>query len=80
MKHSITGGDLNLPYADWNGNAKCASGAQVFIYRLAWENVYTQVVDCPTLGDTLLDVYLVRPESSFNSCSTVQEISDRYWK
>ena len=20
-KHSIIGGDLNLPYADWNGNA-----------------------------------------------------------
>jgi hypothetical protein len=56
MKHSIIGGDLNLPYADWNGNAECASRAQAFINRLAWENGYTQVADCPNLGDVLLDV------------------------
>jgi hypothetical protein len=30
---SIIGGDLNLPYADWNGNVDGISGAQIFINR-----------------------------------------------
>jgi len=33
-KRSITSRDLNLPQADWNGNAKGTSGNQVFINRL----------------------------------------------
>jgi hypothetical protein len=35
---SIIGGDLNLPYADWNGNAGGNSGAQALINSLVWEN------------------------------------------
>jgi hypothetical protein len=46
-KCSITGGDLNLPYADWNGNAGGNSGTQAFINSLVWENVFSQVVDSP---------------------------------
>ena len=53
-----------------------SSGTQVFLYRLAWENSYTHVVNSPTQGDALLDVYLVRPKSVFTSCSNVQGISD----
>jgi hypothetical protein len=68
--------DLNLPSADWNGNAECTSGSQAFVNRLVWENGYTQVVDSPTRANALLDVYLVRPETSFTSCSIVQGISD----
>ena len=34
------------------------------------------MVGTPTRWDSLLDVYLVRPESSLISCDTVQEISD----
>ena len=75
-KRSIIGGDLNLPYADWNGQAEKSRGTQVFLNRLVWENGYTQVVNSPTRGDNLLDVYLVRPESAFTFCSNVQEISD----
>jgi hypothetical protein len=71
-KRSITAGDLNLPYADWNGNVGCNSGNQAFVNRLVWENGYTQVVDSPTRGDALLDVCLLRPESSLTSCSIVQ--------
>jgi hypothetical protein len=52
------------------------NGAQAFINSLVWENGYSQVVASPTRGDALLDVYLVRPESSFTSSSTVQGISD----
>jgi hypothetical protein len=71
-------GDLNLPYADWNGNTGCNSGTQAFIKSLVWENGFTQVVDSPTGGDALLDVYIVRPEISFTASSirVVQGISD----
>jgi hypothetical protein len=75
-KCSIIGGDLNLPFADWNGNAECNSGYQAFVNRLVWENGYTQVVGSLTPGDAFLDIYLVWPESSFTSCSIVQGISD----
>ena len=75
-KHSIIGGDLILPYADWNGHAGKSKGTQVFLNRLVWENSYTQIVNSPTQMDALLDVYLVRPESAFTSCSNVQGISD----
>ena len=45
---------------------------------MVWENGFTQVVDSPTRGEALLDVYLVRPESSFTSSSIVQGVSDHY--
>jgi len=75
-KLSITGGDLNLPYADWNGNAGGNSGTQALINSLVWENGYSQVTDGTTRGDALLDVYLVRPESSVTSSGIVQGVSD----
>jgi len=75
-KRSIIGGDLNLPYEDWNGHAENCRGTQVFLNRLVWENGYTQVINSPTRGDALLDVYLVRPESAFTSGSNVQGIGD----
>jgi len=37
-KRSINGGDLNLPYADLNGNAVGYSGTQALINCLVWEN------------------------------------------
>jgi hypothetical protein len=76
MKQSIIGGDLNLPQVDWKGVAEGNSVTQAFINRLVWDNGYTQVVGKPTRGDSLLDVYLIRPESALISCSTVQGISD----
>jgi hypothetical protein len=56
MKHSIMGGDLNLPQVDWKGVAEGNSVAQAFINRLVWDNGYTQMVGKPTRGDSLLDV------------------------
>ena len=44
------GGDLNLPYADWNGNTGGSNGTQAVINSLVWENVYSQVIDSPTGG------------------------------
>jgi len=75
-KRSIIGGDLILPYADWNGHVEKFTGTQVFLNRLVWENNYTQVVNSLNRGDALLDVYLVRPKSAFTSCSNVQGIGD----
>jgi hypothetical protein len=47
-KRSIIGGDLNLPYADWNGNMGCNIGTQAFINSLVQENGFTPVVDSRT--------------------------------
>ena len=59
-----------------NGNAGGNSVTQALINSLVWENGYSQVVNSPTRGDALLDVYLVRAESSFTSSTIVQGISD----
>ena len=77
-KCSIIAVDLNLPHVDWNGNAEGNNPTQALVNTLVWENGYFQVVDSPTRGDAILDVYLVRPESSFTSCSIVQGISDHH--
>ena len=76
MKRSIIGGDLNLPQVDWKGIKEGTSVTQAFINRLVWDNGYTQEVGKPTRGDSLLDVYLVRPERALISSGTVQVISD----
>jgi hypothetical protein len=60
-KRSIIGGDLNLHYADWNGNVGGNGGTQALMNSLVWENGYSQAIDSPTRCDALLDVYLVRP-------------------
>jgi len=76
MNRSIIGGDVNLPQVDWKGILEGTSVTQAFINRLVWDNGYTQVVGKLTQGDSLLDICLVRPESTHVSCSTVQGISD----
>ena len=54
------------------------SGTQAFINSLVWVSGFSQVVDSPTREDALVDVYLVRPESSFTASSIVQGISDHH--
>jgi len=71
-ERSIIGGDLNLPYSDWNGNAGGNTGTEALTNSLVWENSYSQVTDSPTRGDALLHVYLVHPESSVTASGTVQ--------
>ena len=75
-KRSIIGGDLNGSQVDWKGIVEGATVAQAFINRLVWDNGYTQVFGKPTRGDSLLDVYLLRPESALISCGTLQGVSD----
>jgi hypothetical protein len=64
-KRSIIGGDLNLPQAEWKGNAEKASGFQVIVNKLVWDNGNTQVVSGPTRGDALLDIYLLRQSFAY---------------
>jgi hypothetical protein len=47
-KCSIIGGDLNLPYTDWNGRVDYTSGGQASVNSLVWEHGYTQVVQNST--------------------------------
>ena len=72
IKQSIIGGDLNLPQVNWKGIADSSSAAQTFIKRLVWDSRYTQVVVKPTRGDSLLDVYLLRPNTTLISCDTLK--------
>jgi len=69
---SINGGDLNLPYADWNGHMEKSSGHQVFLNRLVWENSNTQVLNSMTQVDALFYMYIVWPKSALTSCSNVR--------
>jgi len=66
-KRSIIGGDLNLPQADWKGDAEKANGFQTRVNSLVWDNGYTQVVRGATRGDALLNIYLLRLGSSLIS-------------
>jgi len=77
MKHSIIGGNLNLPDADWNGHIEKSRGNPVFLNRLIWENSNTQAVNSMPQGDALLDVYLVWPINTLTTCSNIQGISDQ---
>ena len=79
MKPSVIGGDLNLPYTDWNGHVEKSRGTQVFLNRLVWKKGYIHLVNGPTQWDALLDVYLVRPESAVIFRESVI-IAVYYWK
>jgi hypothetical protein len=54
-------------------------GFQAFVNSLVWDKGYTQVVSGPRRGDMILDICLLRPESSFISCRVVPGISDHNW-
>jgi hypothetical protein len=75
-KRSIIGGDLNLPSVDWRGSVAGNSAAQALINCLIWENDFRQVIDGPTRGEALLDVFLVRPDSTVSHSEVLQGISD----
>jgi hypothetical protein len=56
-KRSIIGGDLNLPYADWNGHVGGNNETQALINSLVWENGYSEVIDSPTRRDAFYWMY-----------------------
>ena len=63
-KRCIIGGDLNLPQLEWKWKADAKNVTQVLINYLVFENSFSQVIERPTRGDSILDVYLIRPDSS----------------
>ena len=75
-KRRSVDGDLDLSQADWKGDAEKASGFQTFVNSLVWDNGYTQVVSGPTRGDALLDIYLLRRESSLITYNILPGIND----
>jgi hypothetical protein len=77
-KRSFIGGNLNLLNAVWNGEAEKCSGFQALVNSLVWYNGFTQVVSDPKRGDALLDIYLLRPESSLIACNNLPGISDHH--
>jgi hypothetical protein len=68
-KRIIIGGDLNLPQADWHGDAEKTSCFQAFVNRVVRDNGYIQAARGPTRGDALLEIYLVRPDNLLTSCN-----------
>ena len=74
-KRRIIGGVLNLPNVDFNGHAEKSRGTEVFLNRVVWENDYTHVVNNPTRGNSLLDIYLFRAGNLFTFVSDVQGIN-----
>ena len=66
---SLGWSELTLCKFDWK------RGTQEFIYNLVREKIFTHVVNSPTQRDALLDIYIVRSESSFTASSIVQGIS-----
>jgi hypothetical protein len=46
------------------------------INNLIWENDFRQVIGSLTRGDALLDVFLVRPESTVSHSEVIQGVSD----
>ena len=75
-KRSIISSDMNSPQVDWKGGAEKVSRFQAFVNNLVWDNGYTQAASGPTRGDALLDIYLLRPESSLISCNILPSITD----
>ena len=55
---------------------KKVSGFQAFVTNLVSGNGYTQAVSGSTRGDALLNIYLLRRESSLISCNILPRISD----
>jgi hypothetical protein len=41
-KRSITSSDLNLPQADWKGDAENVRGFEVIVNNLVWDDGYTR--------------------------------------
>jgi hypothetical protein len=82
-KRSMIGGDLNLHYAEWNGNAGGNGEIQALIHSLVLENCYSQVIDSPNREDALLEVHLVRKKNAVTSTGVVQGVSEHvavFWK
>ncbi|XP_060567389.1 uncharacterized protein LOC132726133 [Ruditapes philippinarum] len=75
-------GDFNLPDINWSNNAinghqyRKAINEQFLL--LEPELGFTQIVDFPTRGDNILDLFLTNRPQLVNRCTTTQGISDHH--
>jgi len=74
---------LNIPQADWNGEAeKIERIAGMCVNSLVWDNGHSEAVSGATRGDALLGVCLLRPQIALISCNILLEsvtITRFYW-
>ena len=54
-------------------------GFQTTVTYLFWDNYYTYVVRGPTRRDALLNIYLLRYESSLTACNILPVFGPHNW-
>ena len=81
--HSSTlwiGGDMNLPDLDWPNETILSNNYPVKINELILETTHdtalTQMVDFPTRGSNILDIFLTNRPTLVNKCEAIPGISD----
>ena len=73
-------GDMNLPNIDWESfcitNSSYPANLCEILINFTLEHGFTQVVNSPTRGKNILDIFLTNRVSLVSHCSTVAGISD----
>jgi hypothetical protein len=80
MKHSIIGGDLNLPQAKWKRDGEKASRFLAIVNSLVWGNGYIPVVSRFTVGYIYILSDLKVCLSHVIFCLESVTITGFYWK
>lgn len=61
----VIAGDLNLPTVDWRNGVATQSSSQYLINDLVWEGGLGQSVEKPARGNSILDIFLLKPDDLF---------------
>ena len=76
----LIGGDLNLPDVDWNSNSINGNQYLKAINQCTIDMVnechLKQIVNEPTRGDNILDVFMTNRPSLVNKCATIPGVGD----
>ena len=73
-------GDLNLPIVDWSNNTVTTASYSTPLYTTFWDFIltycFTQIVDFPTRGRNILDIFCTNRPAMINECFLIPGISD----
>ena len=73
-------GDVNLPDINWSNNYISGHSYPVSLNQsfldLIHDNAFTQMVDSPTRGSHILNIFLTNRPSLVHSCTVIDGISD----
>ena len=73
-------GDINLPNVDWKNNLIHGSAYPIPLYSTFLDLIethgFTQIVDFPTRGNNILDIFCTNRPSLINVCCPLPGISD----